>query len=313
MIDSLTRPALIARTPRNLLIALGVATTVGVLVGRALENAPRVEHISVVAAPPQVTVQVPQAAAPTVEVNMPAPAVASAPPSKPLRTLTPHIYGECIGLPYEAEAPAECLWDSGFPAVSADARLVAVAETPEGGGGDILGLSIRFLDANTGKLVRAIKVLSPDEYVDADETNAAEVLRMRKRIATRVVTAQAALDDGGYRTMVELGSHEVSHYEPEDEPKVDTTVHDAIYAEISGWSARIIDPSTRRVLSQHTFATAASKADPDSECSGWNLGGMSMWWDPSTRVVLASQWYTMGGCMCGTAEQLHVARVPLAR
>lgn len=77
MNDLLVRPELSARTRRNLVLALGMATTFGVVLGRALDNAPRVEHISVPA--PRVTVEAPQLAAPVVNVSVPVPSPAVEP------------------------------------------------------------------------------------------------------------------------------------------------------------------------------------------------------------------------------------------
>lgn len=315
MNDLLVRPEFLARTPRNLVIALGIATSVGFLLGRAPETAPRVERISVAAPAPQVTVQMPTIAAAGVQVT---PAPTAEPAAEPVpvappapRPLAPHLFAECIAADFQtdAEVPASCHWDNGFPAVSADAQLVATCELPDDGGRGYPGLSIHFVDASTGKLAKTILVLSPDEYVEPDDNNAAAVVRMRKTISARVAKAQAALDAGGYRTMTLLANDVGEQLEPTP----DATVHDAIYAEISGDSARMLDPSTNRAIWQHTFTVPSPHpVNDDTDCGGWNLVSMSMWWDPTTRLVLASQWYTTGGCICSTVERVHVARVPLA-
>jgi len=40
------------------------------------------------------------------------------------------------------------------------------------------------------------------------------------------------------------------------------------------------------------------------------MDGMRVWWDASTGAVYATQYYALGGCMCGEQRVDFVARVP---
>jgi len=45
-------------------------------------------------------------------------------------------------------------------------------------------------------------------------------------------------------------------------------------------------------------------------CGGRTLRGVTMWWDPATRLVLSELAYTTGGCMCPTDHLLESHRIP---
>lgn len=316
------KPPLLLTHRRRALLAASVATcaafTGGLLVGAAFfEFAPHVEHILVRA--PEVTVAVPpiQLPAPAVSGQMPAAVelalTASEPPeqSRP-RPLAPRLWAQCVDT-YD-DVPEVCQWDDGFPAIAASGKLVATKYIPDDSGRGYPGLSLRLLDATTGRVVRTIVVLSPDEYVEDTETTTAEVTKLWKKVSARVTAAQRLLDAGGYRTMDFIGNAfplEESEGAPTDPEPMPT--QDTIYAEIDSSAAvRIVDPATNTAIFQHQFDVAepARLSDNDGMCGGWQLREMSLWWDKATRVVVSSQDYKTGGCMCADETVEQIAHVP---
>jgi hypothetical protein len=316
----LSRPLLFARTRRALVtasMASGALFAGGMLVGAILHNAPRVERISM--APAQVTVAVPQAAAPAVSVNVPAP-VAPAPvvvepaptvPPAP-RPLVPRLWAQCVDR--MNTSGGVCEWDDGFPAIASDGTLIATKYIPDDGGRGYPGLSIHLLDTATGTIKRSIDVLSPDEYVEDDGTNWTKVQRLRATIAVRLAAAQKLLDDGGYRTMAFLGTTESSNGSETAEAH---PISSGTYGEVDQSGAvRIIDPTTNSVIWQHQLGVPAPRSitedDDGGMCPGWGLRRMSLWWDPATRFVISSQDYQTGGCMCNDETVEEIAQVQLA-
>lgn len=312
---SLKRPLLATRTRRTMLTASAVLAAMfagGIGLGTTLHNAPRVEHISV-AAPP-VTVTVPTAPPPSVTVTAPPPAPPPepapvvAPANEPPRPLTPHLWSHCLLVP-DGYSRGVCEWDDGFPAMSGDGTLIAHKHIPDDGGRGNPGLEIWFIDAATGKTVSTSVVLSPDEYEVDDGTNSGAVTKLYERVTARAAKVQQTLDAGAYRTMAHLGSGGPFNG---NEPTTRTTPPSTTYADIDNGSVRIVDPALNRVLWQHTFGVPGGRAsdDPDVMCGGWGLWNMDLWWDPTTHVVLAAEWYRTGGCMCSDEGVVEVARVP---
>lgn len=315
---SLKRPLLATRTRRTMLTvtaALSAMFAGGIGVGMTLHNAPRIEHISV-AAPP-VTVAVPTAPPPSVTVTAPPPAPPPAPEPAPVvaprneppRRLTPQLQAYCA-LTAPGYAQGVCEWDEGFPAISADGTLIASKHIPDDGGRGNPGLEIWFVDTTTGKTVSSTVVLSPNEYEVDDGTNSSRVAKLYERVVARGAKVQQTLDAGGYRTLAHLGSGG-SNYG--DEPPPRTTTPATTYADIHNGAVRIVDPATNTVVWQHTFGVASSRTNEgadDEMCGGWGLWNMDLWWDPTTRVVFAAEWYRTGGCMCPDVPVVEVARVP---
>jgi hypothetical protein len=232
-------------------------------------------------------------------VVLPAPVVAAAapaeePPPRP-RALAPALDGNCV-LPAD-EMPPSCSWDDGFPAISADGSQIAIKEYPDDGGRGNPGLTIRFVDVETSRLVRAVVVLDPDEY-DEDA-----VPQLQAKIDRRALAIQRTLDAGRYRTL-ELLSEDDASNRPADT---------AIHAELDGDLMRIVDPATATVLWRHRFVHPAPRrasSDDDDFCGGWSLYAMSSWWDPPTGTVLASSLYRTGGCLCTDVSVDAVAQIP---
>ena len=265
------------------------------------------------AAVPEVIVHVPATPAPAVHVSVPAePVVATPPPAAapldPPRALAPRIWAQCIVTPFDVPAPAECGWDSGFPAISRDGRTIVLAHNPDDNGSrGNPGLVLSFLDTTSGKTTRTIEILDPDDYVEDDPA-------LATTLATRVARAQKQLDEAGYRALARLGDYNEfkSAADADDDGTPDTVTHETIYAEIEETGAtRIIDPSTRSVIFQHAFGVRNPRPDTDpaeDDCAGWSLHDLTLYWDAETRVVLANQIYRTGGCMCGDETVQQIAR-----
>jgi hypothetical protein len=289
----------------------------GILLGATLTNAPRVERISVPA--PQITVEVPplQLPVPTVSVPVIAPEVtAREPAALPTpRPLSPQLWPQCV-FAHGDVAGDVCQWDDGFPAIAASGKRVAMKYgEPDYTGDGESGLWIRFVDVTSGREVRTILVRAPGESIEDTGTNTAAVEKLQKKVAARIAEAQRVLDAGSYRTMTLLSSAGPFDGSADPDPAPPPT---KIHADVDASGAvRVVDPATSKVIWQHQFGVASPKApitedDDGGTCPGWELRRMSLWWDPTTRVVLSNQEYRTGGCMCSDETVEQFAHVPPA-
>lgn len=300
------------------LFVLGAVS--GTALGLAIYNVRTAEPIP----PADLVVTVPPAA---VTVTVPVPAAEPAPepivdapveaPAKPVRAATPRLWAQCVDL-NAADRATECGWDDGFPAISRDGTTIAMKVIPDDGGRGYPGLFVRLLDTASGRVTRTIEILNPDHYLEPSDTDddatRAKVKRLNTAIAARVKSTQALLDRGGYRTLAALGAwDDMAGHDPDGEPAADPiAAHDTTFAEVTGDAAvRVIDPATRGVMFQHQFGIKdPSPGTSDDDCSGWMLRDVAVWWDPQTRVVVASLSYGTGGCMCGIYTHEQIARAP---
>jgi hypothetical protein len=307
-IDSLQRPDLKPRLSRSVLWTGGLLTfgLLSALAGHHLhDDAPVVVPIVTPVFTPM------QVASPEVTVTMPAapdPVIPPAPtPAKP-RALAPTLDPACV-LPAVDEdptapddgidlAPSTCDWDDGFPAISADGSTIVTKFIPDDGGRGNPGLSIRFIDTRTSKLVRDALVLSPDEVDNADRA------KLQAKIAQRASAIQRSLDN--YRALAPLGTNHVG----DNAADADTT---KLHAEFAGEVVRIVDPATATAVWRHDFTRPAPKRSRPAEedlCGGWIARTISLHHDSSTGYVLATQTYDTGGCMCTSETITTVARIP---
>jgi hypothetical protein len=311
----LLRPALKPSRRRIAAIAVACAAghlTIGILIGQVAAQRSRPEPPP----PPSIFVDAPAVPAPVVTVNVPPPPPPPAPPpapepppAPPPRALVPHLDAACI-TPFREEGPASpaCSWDDGFPAISADGALVAKKiydASPSGAE----TLSIGFFDARTSQLVRRADVLSLKRDYDAQEQPRPGTAQ---RVQQRVDALQRTLDQGGFRSMRELGTNTLGMSNEDAKPTAE--VARRIHAEFGGATARIVDPDRAAVLWQHSFSSDVPSAPSNATdmCGGKMLHSLSMWWDPETGTVLTDLLFFTGGCMCPSIfeEQLH--RIPAA-
>lgn len=262
---------------------------------------PPAPEIVIVPAPPAITVTAPAPPAPPAPPPAPAPAppVVEPAPGPPIRAARPHLIAACVGVELEADPPPACAWDHGFPAISEDGALVVSRVIPEDGGRGNPGLELHYFDARSGRAVRTVSILSPDEW------QVVEHARLQRTIAARVARAQRELDARGFRAMAALGARD----EYADVTSVDPT---QIHAEFAGAGVRIVDPTSHRAIWQgELHGTSPPRGAGDDElCGGWGLRRTALWWDPATRVIYGEQSYQTGGCMCPDVDAFHVVRAP---
>lgn len=191
-----------------------------------------------------------------------------------------------------------CTWDRGFPAISGDAKSLAILSTPTDGNGEHYGLEIVFHDSETSRVIGRAEVMSLAELYDATTYEARE--KLQEKITHRVAAAQKRLDEGGFRSMTFIGP--IDHGE-HDGMRTDAVVR----GEVSGSAVRLIEQD--RVIWQGTMIIPRTWPVRDGEdCDGWTLREQSLYWDSASRTVLSAQRYTTGGCMCGDYDLSYIAR-----
>ena len=314
------RPVLLVTTGAALLCA-GVGIGVGVTSRSQILLTPP----PVVVLPAQVNV------APAPVLLPPTPVVAEAPappavPSVPVpppnpRALVPMLDASCVIANPSVPNPT-CAWDDGFPAISADGAVIATKHFPDTGYSDYAGLSIRFIDTKTSRVVRDSKLMTADEQAvmfsaetagsgDASSDDKQQQRRQRVAIAVagRVDAVQRTFEAKHFRSLRALGSASIRDV---SEPAASQRGPDPIYAEIVGTTARIVDSKASQVLWRHEFYVGGPEhvANEHSDCTGWSPWFIELWWDPETRHVLAKQSYRTGGCMCSEVSVETVARIP---
>lgn len=298
-----TRPSLKPRLRRAVPIiaslSCGLAFAIGMIVGSQSSSRVLVPIIT----PVQVTIA--PAPAPIVVMQpAPTPAPPVPPPPQPHVT-TPNIaaHARCLALAEGAPRDAACVWEDGFPAVSADGALVAtkyISPDPSGGGG-FSGQSIHFINVKTGRLVRDELVVSQDE----DTTEPTALATLRVKILERADEIQRTLDARKFRTLLALGDNDLYH----DEVHTDAT---KIHAAFVGGLIRVVDPATATVIGRQQFGVPSphKPADMDALCVDWEMRRLAVWWDPATKVTLGISEYKRGGCMCSdeVIEEVHRMR-----
>jgi hypothetical protein len=249
-----------------------------------------------ISVPVPITVAAPR---PSVTVSPPAVSVTVAPPPQPsqapvFRRRTPIVDVDCM-MPGQVSGDA-CSWDDGFPAISADGRLIALRTSVSPPSGVAVTTGIELIDSATSKVVRRDDVVT---YGDDHRLPPATEARARARAAA----VQRFLDERQFRTLSALGSSRVEEVGPGDPREV--------HAEYEGTAMRIVDPATARVLWQGRWTVTRPKpAAAESDCASWDFHGVTAWWDPSSRTVLAQLAYLTGGCTCPTEYFLQVRRTP---
>lgn len=215
-----------------------------------------------------------------------------------------------------------CAWDDGFPAISEDGTLIATKPPPPSAGSDLEALSIHFIDTKTSRVVRDSVIVTteesaqirypanvPPENAQSEAKQLKERQRLLATIYRRVAVVQQTLDAQHFRTLHELGAARTSMG---DEQPPSQRGPDPVYAEIVGTTARIIDSAASQVLWRGEFwADEPKRSRGDtSECGSWAPWSITLWWDPATRHVLATQTYRTGGCMCPDVPVETVQQMP---
>jgi hypothetical protein len=325
----LRRPMLLPRPRGRIGFAAGLAAifSAGVISAVALRPArPPVIEVS----PPPVQVPVthstvlPFAVPSLIVLPAPAPPPPLAPsPPEPIeppapRATRPLIDAACV-LPNHGDGTEDdvaCSWDDGFPAISADGNLIASKYIPDDGGRGYPGLTIQITHTRTSRTVRSLVVLSPDEYLEAEDP---KWPALRKKIANRAAAAQRVLEAGEYRPLTLLGSS-TNTMDPSVDPVTGELVPPGaptppLRADFQGDAVRLIDTAAGTVLWQRRFPVAAEyppeNHDWDREdCYPTTTRAIDLAWDGRTRTVIAYVSYASGPCYCGDELRTYVATLP---
>jgi hypothetical protein len=173
----------------------------------------------------------------------------------------------------DSPATDGCPWHTGFPAVAADGKRIAIANADyDSASGGLLGMNIQLLDVKTSKVVKQLPLVTTEEVVASNNFDQLEAL-VRKRI----YDAQLFLNANGYGAMVSLvGGNDVE------------TGGRVVRAEIAGdgggateSQVRIVDKERGAVWSlQHAVA-------PDAyDMRGAGMSVYGVWYHPHTNTAL---------------------------
>lgn len=308
----LTRSALPPRSNRVVTIGIVATCAIATAVATKIALTPSARQEPTIARPaakPATSAIIPITTPQPIVVHAPPPpppkvALVELPPPPP-RATTPVIRAACVTSDPETQSHASCTWDSGFPAISADGSTIAAAYIPVDNGRGHPGLSIRFIDATTGKRVKDMLVLSPHEYVDRTAGEEAERKHqaLQQKVDRRAASAQRLLDEGAYRSLVRLGSRGTAS---------ELVQAAGLEAEYDMDAARIIDLASNTVLWQRRFAVGElfPNRELDGErCQPIGVGDVALSWDPQTRTVLAEVAFAHGPEFCGESKHDYVQRV----
>jgi hypothetical protein len=195
-------------------------------------------------------------------------------------------------LPPTEEGP--CSWDDGFPAISADGRLIAIKDYPDDAGRGNPSVRIAFFDTGRSRQVSDVPILL------ADEIGAGPIEELRARVEQRVASVQHTLDAARFRTLMPLST---------------VAQGKAIYAVVEEQAVRIVDPATSTVLWQRRLVAPSDPPDTvpqdDDEifpCGAGSVYGVDLWWDPRAKIVLAAL-DMVSGCMCPNYADYQVHRM----
>jgi hypothetical protein len=277
----------------GIVVTCAIATWVATKIALTPSASPEPIVAPKLAAPMVIPITTPQ----PIVVQVPAPAppipvvIDEEPP--PPRATFPVIRAECLTpIPEDGETRDSCLWDGGFPAISADGSTIVTADNKGDEPDGTPGLSIRFLDAATGKRLKELLVLSPEEYVTPAQEEAIEkqYRAMLKKVDRRSAAVQKLLDDGRYHSLTWLGTAPV----------------DGLAAEVEGDAVRVIDRTANTVLWQRRFAVATefpNRTLDGERCEPIDVSDISIAWDAPTRTLVAEVAYRQGPEFCGRDTQ----------
>lgn len=307
----IVRPSWLALHQRTLL-GLVAMSAIGTLGFWYLDRKPPAPAKTIVQAVPSiVTVQVPAPAPPPPVVNVtvqpPEPIEPPDVATPAARALTPFLDANCIArtdaLEIEGAGAATCAWDDGFPAISADGKTIALKYSNDDGGRGFLNVNVRFIDAQTSKVLSDHVIVAPEELDDVGQATD----KTRALAAKRVAPIQKRLDSGHYRTMQRI--------EPTGIIAADEAPPAGMRVEHAQWESpvRVVDADTNTVLWRGAFDVAKEyppkQIDPDTDtgCYPTNTSDVNAWFDPSTRIIAFEVSYGSAPCYCSSTVH-HYAR-----
>ena len=207
----------------------------------------------------------------------------------------PRIERACL------EAYAACPMVVGLPAISADGKLVAVPDMERAGEREELPLTVRIFDADSGRALSELPVITYRDYDQGADPMTAELSSdTRAAIEARVVAVEHELARGRYRPLTALGTVH--------EQRAGRDV-DGLRASFDGAELRITDTRTgqtrwrRAIGPAHADAPAAS----DDDCAPSRVAEVTVWAGRTPDVVVAHVGY-MGAGACDSLAAFLVWR-----
>jgi hypothetical protein len=249
---------------------------------------------------PPVTVQMPPPVAPPAVVPSMLPAPVAVLELEPLRALTPHLWTPCVLRTKGSDDLAQCEWDDGLPAISADGKRIAVKENQDDGPRGLWNLAIVVIDAATSRVIARMPLveMSESEKQETQDEPSAELARIVQR---RVAATQSMFDVGGYRTMDRLSKVPSDIGQGQELMTYLQEAKQVVFAIGDSAAIQVIDPFRKKIIWQGRAPIPdKDKVEDETDMCGapWGLDDVEGWIDPVSRTAILSLTYRSGGCTC---------------
>lgn len=200
----------------------------------------------------------------------------------------PRVVFECL------DVYAECPPVVGLPALSADARRVAVPDFGPDSPRDELVLTIRIVDVDSGATVSEFPVLTHADYARGVDPMSRELdAATSNLVRDRIEAAQRELERGAYRPLTFLGT--VHEQRPGQ-------VVDGLRASFDGKELVVVDERTGEVRWRRAIGPSITwKPSPDLDlvCGPFPVADVSVWASREPSVIVARVTY-IGADLCAT-------------